>query len=149
MQTSDIPLDKELDAIGIYKTGSNSFPETSINFMNSKYWDTYLSSMALERKNRELDNVDSEWLDSFESLFTENRKLFHDIPLGLHFTWVFAVISRRERARMGKKFKNVQKYFLEGKQFRYFSFCVPATRHWIVFYFSNMMIKNKVLFLEK
>lgn len=146
---SDIPLDKELDAIGLYKMGSNNFPETAISFENSTYWDTYLSSMAIERKNRELDNEDSKWLDSFESLFIESRKLFHGIPLGLHFTWVFAVISRRERAKMGKKFNNVQEYFLEGRQLRYFSFCVPATGHWIVFYFSKHEDKEQSTILRK
>ncbi len=146
---SDIPLDKELDAIGLYKMGLNNFPETAVSFENSTYWDTYLSSMAIERKNRELDNEDSKWLDSFESLFIESRKLFHAIPLGLHFTWVFAVISRRERAKMGKKFDNVQKYFLEGRQSRYFSFCVPATGHWIVFYFSKNEDKEQSTILRK
>lgn len=146
---SDIPLNKELDAIGLYKMGLNTFPETPINFENSAYWDTYISSMVIKRKNRELDNEDSKWLDSFESLFTDNRKLFNDIPLGLHFTWVFAVISRRERASMGKKFNNVQKYFLEGKQSRYFAFCVPATGHWIVFYFSKHEDKEQSVILRK
>ena len=146
---SDIPLDKELDAIGLYKMGVNTFPENFTSFENSKYWETYLSSMAEERKNRELDNEDSKLLDSLASLFTDNRKLFNGIPLGLHFTWVFAVISRRERAKMGKKFSNVQQFFLEGRQTRYFSFCVPATGHWIVFVFQNMKIRNKVLSLEK
>lgn len=146
---TDIPLDKELDAIGLYKMGLNTFPETCANFEYSKYWETYLSSMLIERKNREIDNEDSKWLDSLESLFIDNRKLFNGIPLGLHFTWVFAVISRRERAKMGKKFNNVQQYFLEGRQSRYFSFCVPATGHWIVFYFSKHEIKEQSVILRK
>jgi hypothetical protein len=149
VRNSDIPLNKELDAIGLYKMGLNSFPESIITFENSKSWNTYLSSMDQERKNRELDNLDSEWLDSFESLFTENRKIFNDIPLGLHFTWVFAVISRRERAIMGKKFKNAQKYFLEGRQSRYFAFNIPASGHWIVFYFSKHTDKEQSIILRK
>ena len=38
---------------------------------------------------------------------------------------------------------------MEGKQFRYFSFCVPATRHWIVFYFSKHDDKEQSIILRK
>ena len=149
VRISDVPLNKELDAIGLYKMGNNSFPNIAHDFNNSSYWKNYLSTMSKERSIRNSDNTSSKWLDAFESLFKNNRKLFHNIPLGLHFTWVFAVISRRERAIMGKKFESVQKHFLDGRQSRHFAFYVPATSHWIVFYFSKHDAKEQSLILRK
>jgi len=134
---SDIPLDKELDAIGLYKMGRNVFPNEVVNLSSSNYWQEYLNSMSEERARRDEHNKQSRWLDRFESIFTDTRKLFHRIPIGLHFTWVFAVLSRRERASIGIKFETVQERFLAGNDTRTFSFKVPATAHWIIFYYSK------------
>ncbi len=133
----DIPLNKELDAIGLYKIGRNKFPDKKVKLSVSNYWQEYLNSMQEERARRDEHNKQSRWLDRFESIFTETRKLFHGIPIGLHFTWVFAVLSRGERASIGVKFETVQKRFIEGHDTRTFSFKVPGSGHWIVFYYSR------------
>ncbi|MCH7965289.1 MAG: hypothetical protein IH852_15275 [Bacteroidetes bacterium] len=134
---SDIPLNKELDAIGLYKKGGNEFPNEAVNLSISNYWQEYLNSMSEERARREEHNKQSRWLDRFESIFTDTRKLFHGIPIGLHFTWVFAVLCRRERASIGIIFETVQDRFLDGHDTRIFSFKVPATGHWMIFYYSK------------
>jgi len=137
VRRSDIPLNKELDAIGLYKIGRNEFPSEVVNLSVSNYWQEYLDSMSEERARRDEHNEQSRWLNRFESIFTYTRKLFHGIPIGLHFTWIFAVLSRRERASIGVIFETVQERFLEGQNTRTFSFKVPATGHWIVFYYSR------------
>jgi hypothetical protein len=137
VKNCDIALNKELDAIGLYKIGNNRFPNGEIDFDNSEYWQRYLNTMAEERARREEHNEQSGWLDKLGKVFTENRRLFHGIPLGLHFTWVFAALSRRERASLGIKFEKVQDWFLSGKESRQFAINVPATGHWVVFYYSK------------
>lgn len=133
----DIPLNKEVDALGLYKIGNNSFPSDKIDFINSKFWQQYIDTMSEERARRDKHNEQSGWLDRLSTIFTDNRKLFHGISLGLHFTWVFAILSRRERASMGIKFETVQDRFLSGKQSRQFAIFIPATGHWVVFYYSE------------
>lgn len=147
VRKSDVPLNKELDTIGLYKIGENEFPKEAVNLSISNYWQEYLNSMKEERARRNEHNEQSRWLDRFESIFTDTRKLFLGIPIGLHFTWVFAVLSRRERASIGVKFETVQERFLEGFDTRTFSFKVPATGHWIVFYYSKHQPaeQNKIL----
>ncbi|MDO8140060.1 MAG: hypothetical protein Q6358_01040, partial [Candidatus Brocadiales bacterium] len=137
VKNCDIPLNKELDAIGLYKMGNNTFPNENIDFNNSDFWKQYLRTMKKERSRREQHNKHSGWLDRLEEVFTENRRQFHGIPLGLHFAWVFASLSRRERALMGTKFEKVQDWFLSGKQSRQFAIFIPATGHWVVFYYSK------------
>ncbi|MCK4829822.1 hypothetical protein KA005_79600, partial [bacterium] len=137
VKNCDIPLNKELGAIGLYKIGNNNFPTGKIDFNNSEFWEQYLDTMSEERARRDQHNKQSGWLDRLGEIFTENRRLFHGVPLGLHFTWVFAVLSRRERASMGKKFEKAQDWFLSGKQSRQFAIFVPSTSHWVVFYYSK------------
>ena len=137
VKNSDIPLNKELDAIGLDKIGRNTFPSETIHFDKSEYWRQYLATMSKERARRDEHNQQSGWLDRLASIFTDNGKLFHGIPLGFHFAWVFAVLSRRERASMGIKFEKVQDWFLSGKQSRQFAFFIPATGHWVIFYYSK------------
>ncbi len=137
VKKNDIPLDKELDAIGLYKIGNNSFPTGSIDFRDSKYWQKYINSMSEERARRDKHNEQSGWLDRLGTIFTDNRKLFHNLPIGLHFTWVFAILSRRERASIGMKFETVQDRFLKGKQSRQFAIFIPGSGHWVIFYYSK------------
>lgn len=149
VRRNDIPLNKELDAIGLYKMYENEFPDDTVDLQSSNYWQEYLTSMKDERARRDKHNQQSRWLDRFASTFTDTRKLFHEIPIGLHFTWVFAVLSRRERAEIGVKFETVQQMFLEGHNTRTFSFEVPASSHWIVIYYSKHQPSEQHKILSK
>ncbi|MCI5212299.1 MAG: hypothetical protein D3910_26735, partial [Candidatus Electrothrix sp. ATG2] len=83
-------------------------------------------------------NTYSVWFDKLEQLFTDQRKLFHNIPLGLRFSWEFGNLTRRERAYFGEKLDAVQEWFNEGHSSRQFAVQNGNTDNWLVFYFSKL-----------
>ena len=147
LKNFDIPLNKELNALGIYKKNINKFPHKAYDFINGNYWDEYITSMDKEIKSRYEDNKHSIWIDKIESIFTKNRKLFNGIPLGLYFAWELGFLHRRVRAIIGKKLDTVQDWFESGKSSRQFSYENGATKNWIIFYFSksDQRIQSKEL----
>ena len=138
----DIPLGRELHALGYYKSQSNKFPETLLEFSTTSYWDQYKSSMEYQIGFRNEHNKHSTWIDALENLFIEQRKLYEKIPLGLIFAWEIGALSRRERAYFGEKLDTVQQWFDEGNSSRYFAVHNGKTGNWIIFYFSQLAADN-------
>lgn len=138
----DIPLEQELNALGYYKSQSNKFPETLIDFSSTQDWERYKSSMEYQIGVRNGHNKCSTWIDALENLFIEQRKLYEEIPLGLYFAWELGALSRRERAYFGEKLDTVQQWFDEGNSSRYFAVHNGKTGNWIIFYFSQLAADN-------
>ena len=142
LKVSDIPLNRELDALGYYKTQSNKFPNVSINFDSKSFWQIYKASMADQIEDRNFHNQHSWWLDAIEDVFKNQRKLLDGYPLGLYFAWEIGSMSRRERAYLGEKLDRMQDAFIGGKQFRRFAQFNRSTGNWLVFYFSKLNEKE-------
>lgn len=138
LNISDIPLGQELNALGYYKSQSNKFPEIPVDFSSFPYWETYRSSMQPAIQARTEHNAYSVWFDKLEQLFTDKRKLFNGIPVGLVFAWELGNLSRRERAYFGEKLDSVQQWFNEGNSSRQFAIQNGRTKNWLVFYFSKL-----------
>ena len=103
LELADIPLSAELNVLGYYKTQSNNFPKSPIDFRATPYWEMYHSEMAEAIASRESHNKSSGWIDKLELVFSNPRRLHDKYPLGLYFAWEIGAISRRERAYLGKK----------------------------------------------
>ena len=138
LKISDIPLNQELDALGYYKSQSNQFPHSDVNFASQSFWEVYKKSMSGQIENRNVHNQYSSWLDMLEDIFTKPRRLFDGYPLGLYFAWEIGSISRRERAYLGEKLEEVEDWFISGKLFRRFAWLNMSTGNWLVFYFSKL-----------
>lgn len=137
LNKTDIPLGKELNALGYYKSKSNKFPDKPLDFYSNDYWNDYKTKMAKEILARDIHNLSSGWLDALEKNFSAQRKLLDGYPIGLFFAWEFGAISRRERAIIGEKLDSVQEHFESGKLTREFAVLNSATGNWIVFYYSR------------
>lgn len=133
----EIPINKELNALGIYKKNINKFPVEAVDFINADYWDKYRISFAEKIKSRDERNKHSIWIDKIENIFTDKRKLFGGIPLGLYFAWELGALDRRTRAVIGKKLDTVQEWFESDKSSRQFAYKNCVTRNWLLFYFSK------------
>lgn len=138
LKISDIPLEQELNVLGYYKSQSNKFPQTLVDFSSLPYWENYKSSMQTQIQARKKHNQYSVWFDKLEQLFTSQRKLFNGNPLGLYFAWELGALSRRERAYFGEKLDSVQQWFDEGNSSRQFALQNGGTQNWLVFYFSKL-----------
>ena len=138
LKVSDIPLNKELDALGYYKSQSNQFPNTPIDFESQSFLETYRATMVEQIAARNAHNQYSQWLDKLESVFTDQRRLLDGYPIGLYFAWELGSMARRERAIMGEKIEKAREAFLRGKPFRRFAYCNPSTSNWLVFYFAKL-----------
>lgn len=145
----EVPLNKELNALGIYKKNINKFPHAAHDFINGNCWNDYRTSMAKEIQLRDEDNKHSVWIDKIENVFTQNRKLFDEIPLGLYFAWELGTLHSRVRAKIGKKLDTVQEWFESDKSSRQFSCQNCATGNWLVFYFSKSDQKAQAKELER
>lgn len=132
---SDIPLEKEMDVVGYYKSKLNRFPNIPTDFSSGHT--EYKSSMKAQIQARDDHNSHSVWIDNLEELFLCNRKLLEGIPIGLYFSWELGVLSRRERAYYGEKLNGVQQWFDRGNQSRKFSWQSSNTGNWLLFYFSK------------
>jgi len=137
LKISDIPLNRELDVLGYYKSQSNSFPQIPLDLDSKSYWSDYRTAMTAQIQARDTHNEHSLLLDKIENVFTEQRKLFDGLPSGLYYAWEIGSMSRRERAYLGEKLDKVQDWFEPGKSSRRFAWCNMATGNWLVFYFSK------------
>lgn len=142
LQISDIPIGSELNVLGYYKTNINKFPKSFTDFETIPYWAIYCSTMENEIKKRTLHNRYSSWIDNLESIFSNQRKLFHGYPIGLYFAWEIGTMNRRERAYLGEKLDTVQDWFNEGNSTRTFAFMNSSTGNWLVFYYSKSDAKR-------
>ena len=142
LKVSDIPLNKELEALGYYKSQSNQFSNLPIDFDSQSFLEIYRTSMAEQIAARNAHNQYSQWLDKLEDVFTDQRRLHDKYPLGLYFAWEFGSMARRERAIMGEKIEKAREAFLRGKPFRRFAYCNPSTGNWLVFYFAKLCTRQ-------
>lgn len=149
----DIPLCREMEAIGLYKSKLNKFPAGPCDFIKSNYWHEYRNKMKSSIKARDSHNIFSAWMDLLEDFFSQPRKLFDSIPKGLLFAWELGTLDRRIRANFGEKIEKVQEHFMKGFKTRRFAFQNPVTSNWLVFYFSmsekyllNIELKREVEF---
>lgn len=138
LNISDIPLGQELNVLGYYKSQSNRFPKTPVNFSSFPYWENYKSSMKDQIQARNAHNQYSVWFDKLEKLFSSQRKLFESNPLGLYFAWELGALSRRERAYFGQKLASVPQWFDDGNSSRQFALQNGRTQNWLVFYFAKL-----------
>jgi|GEM_PF-1672732 Holliday junction resolvase len=134
---SDISLDNELNALGYYKSKSNNFPKVPVDFSKENFWEDYYATMLKHINKRNEHNKQSWLLDKIENIFTDARKLFNEIPLGLYFVWEIGSLSRRERAYYSEKLHSVREWFENGNTQRYFAMKNMSTENWLVFYFSK------------
>jgi hypothetical protein len=137
LKLGDIPLDTELDVIGYYKSHENKFPKKEKNFLTCDYYSQYKTQMKSEIKKRNEHNKHALWIEQIESILKNQRKLMIGIPIGLLFAWELGALSLRERAYYGEAISNVQQWFLDGKNERYFSYQSQNTENWILFYFTQ------------
>lgn len=89
------------------------------------------------------------WIEKIENLFTNQRKLVTDIPIGLLFSWELGTLSLRERAYYGENINSVQQWFIDGNTERYFSYQSTNTKNWLLFYFTQLDEKQARQKLEK
>ncbi|MDP8227059.1 MAG: hypothetical protein P9L89_05415 [Candidatus Celaenobacter polaris] len=149
LKHNDLPLNRELNVLGIYKNNENKFPTKTFDFLNYDYWSEYQRTKVDEIKLRNEHNKHSVWIDKIEAIFTDKRKLFDGYPLGLYFAWELGSISRRERAMLGEKLDSVQEWFESGKSSRQFAYQNSATHNWIIFYFSKTDQDKQAIDLER
>jgi hypothetical protein len=145
LKLTDIPLGSERNVLGHYKMQSNKFPPTAVDFAASDYWHEYHLQMADQILARNAHSQYSSWLDKLESAYSDQRKLFSGLPIGLYMVWEIGAISRRERAYLGEKISSVREWFEAGRSTRRFAWLNQSTGNWLVFYFS----KNEPRSLER
>lgn len=149
LKINDLPLNRELNILGVYKNNKNKFPSKTFDFLKNDYWSEYQNTKAHEIKLREEHNKHSIWVDKIENVFTDKRRLFNGYPLGLYFAWELGSISRRERAMLGEKLDSVQEWFESGKSSRQFACQNGATKNWLLFYFSRTEQRKQAIYLEQ
>lgn len=149
LKNNDLPLNRELNILGVYKNNENKFPSKTFDFINNDYWSEYQNTKADEIKLREEHNKHSIWIDKIETVFTDKRKLFDGYPLGLYFAWELGSIGRRERAMLGEKLDSVHEWFESGKSSRQFACQNGATKNWLLFYFSKTEQRKQAIELER
>lgn len=147
VRDNDIPLDHELDAMGLYKANANHFPKRTIDVSKGNLWDEYRTSMKKAIALRDAHNRSSKWLDGLMAAFTDGSSLYEGIPIGLYYIWEIESISRRERAYLGEKFTKLQEWFESGHDTRQFAFLNQSTGNWLLFYFaaeSKLAIRRRI-----
>lgn len=149
LRINDLPLNSELNILGVYKNNTNKIPSKTFDFLKYNYWNEYQNAKADEIKLREEHNKHSVWINKIENVFTDKRKLFDGIPLGLYFAWELGSLSRRERAMFGEKLDSVQEWFESGKSSRQFAYQHGATKNWLLFYFSKTEQRKQAVDLER
>lgn len=144
LKIADIPLCKEMEALGYYKSNNNTFPLIPYDFVNNKYWNKYVIDFSKKTKIRNKHNLFSIWMDLLENSFSEPRKLFFGLPIGLIVAWELGTLDRRVRSYFGEKFEQVQEWFANGNKSRRYAYQNPLTKNWLVFYFS-ISDKNQII----
>jgi hypothetical protein len=137
LQKADIPLDAEREVVSYYKLHLNSFPDESPDFKTSSFADEYSEVMADAINRRAAHNENSVLIDALEQCFSEQRKQFLGLPLGLYFVWELGSQTRRVRAYFGEKLHSIKQDFINGKSSRQFAVQNPSTGNWLVFYFGK------------
>jgi hypothetical protein len=133
----DIPVGRELHALGSYKMGNNSFGQEVPDFGKRDLWAEYQEAFADDIRRRALDNRHAELFDHIAAFLPSVRKLHVGLPTGLYFAWEFGALPRRMRALYGKKLKSVEDWFSQPKMARKFAIFNPGTGNWTVFFFSK------------
>lgn len=137
LQISDIPLNREMDTLGYYKSHVNKFPGSETIDFRKDHWSEYQNNMRDQIVARNAHNKHSGWIDRIENLFAKQRKLYDGIPAGLYFSWEFGSMDRRVKSYLGEKLENVREWFDSGKNSRKFCFQNPTSGNWIVIYFAS------------
>ena len=110
------------------------------------------TQMASAIYRRDAHNDNSLIIDTLEACFSDKRRKFLDLPIGLYFAWELGSQTRRVRAYLGEKFHRVRHDFEEGKHSRQFCIFNEASENWHVYYFSNDTredIRNRLLRIVK
>ena len=148
----DIPLGIEKEVIAYYKLHNNKFPMDETDFASSSLWNEYQDTMASAIYRRDAHNDNSLIIDTLEACFSEERRKFLDLPIGLYFAWELGSQTRRARAYLGEKFHRVRHDFEEGKHSRQFCIFNEASENWHVYYFfddTREDIRNRLLRIVK
>jgi len=132
-QRWDIPMGLELEALGFYKSNEYRFPDERVDFLSTSFWEHYQTKFAERIKARDSENIHCGWLDNLEQAFTQPRRLFDGLPLGLYLAWEVGSLDRRFCTIIGQKMESVQEWFLEGNTSRKFAYNNPSTGNWLVF----------------
>lgn len=135
VQSYDIHVGAEIEAIGFYKSHNYKFPSDEVDFLSTSYWDEYQTKFASAIEARDSENQASGWIDNLEQLFTKPRRLYDGLPMGLYFAWEVASLPRRYRTIIGQKMESVQDWFDEGNSSRKFAYFNKGTGNWLVFYY--------------
>ncbi len=141
VQNHDIPLDAEKEVVGYYKLHINSFPSEATGFAVSAFWHEYQEVMFDDIERRKLHNENAFLIDALEACFSEQRKQYSGLPLGLYFAWELGSLTRRARAYEGEKLHSVKQAFIDGRITRQFALQNQATANWHVFYFANSDVR--------
>lgn len=141
-KSHDIPLGVEEQVIGYYKLHENEFPRDAVDFRSESFWQEYKTSRAADIQRRAQHGEYSNIIDSLESAFSDQRKQFSELPIGLYFSWEIGSQTRRARAYVGEKLHRVRRDFEDGKHSRQFSICNLASGNWHVYYFSKDSRRN-------
>ena len=99
----DIPLGVEKEVIGYYKLHENAFPTDETNFSASSFWPEYQETLANRIDRRDTHNDYSQIVDDLEACFSDARKMFSGLPIGLYYVWEIGSQTRRQRAYLGEK----------------------------------------------
>lgn len=140
----DIPLDTEKEVISYYKIHRNKFPKDETDFASDSFESEYQASMSSAIDRRNTHNAYSSIVDELEACFSNRRKMFEGLPIGLYFVWEVGSQTRRQRAYIGKKLYQIRNDFEQGKKSRQFAFFNQASGNWHVYYFSKDTEQNIV-----
>ena len=133
----DIPLGIEKEVIAFYKLNNNNFPTDKIDFTSSSLWSNYQDTMAAAIFRRSAHNDNSSLIDELEACFSDSRKLYSSLPIGLYFAWEIGSQTRRQRAYIGEKLHGIRSDFESGRRSRQFCVLNMASQNWHVYYFSD------------
>ena len=144
----DIPLGIEKEVIAYYKLHNNRFPIDKTDFASGSLWNEYQNTMAASIYRRAAHNDNSLIVDELEACFSDRRKMFRGLPIGLYFAWELGSQTRRVRAYIGEKLHRIRYDFEKGRHSRQFCIFNEASENWHVYYFSDDTredIRNRLL----
>ena len=145
----DIPLGLEREVIAYYKLHDNKFPSEEFDFASSSLWSEYQANMAAAIHRRNVHNDNSLIIDQLEDCFSDARRLYGRLPIGLLFAWEVGSQTRRHRAYIGEKLHRVRSDFEKGRHSRQFCVFNKATENWHAYYFFDDTALNAKIRLRK
>ena len=73
--------------LGYYKLHDNAFPTGGTDFAASSFWTEYRETMATAINRRDTHNDYSLIVDKLEACFSNTRKSYFGLPIGLYYVW--------------------------------------------------------------